>query len=265
MSAIAKFLATGLEIRLNQRVKALAPTTSNSWHLILEPPNTDSNVEMPQKLIAKAVVVAIPAPQALMLLDLAESGLPAVFLDNLRSVEFDPCLSVIAGYPAFGLPVPDWKAITFIDDPDLGWIGLDSSKRMVAEQSLVFVVQSSAEFARRFLEVQDLQSSGQQLLSRAAQICLLPWLDTPEWIQVHRWRYAFPSRPWHEAYLFTSIPLPLVCCGDWCGGAIQTAQRNSRELGCNQVESAMLSGLAAAKQLNSQLQQRVLPEANFLD
>lgn len=265
MSAIAKFLSAGLEIRLNQRVKALDPTTSNCWHLILEPTKTDSNVEIQQELIARSVVVAIPAPQALMLLDLAEGELPTVFLDNLRSVEFDPCLSVIAGYPAFGLPVPDWKAITFIDDPDLGWIGLDSSKRMVVEQSSVFVVQSSAEFARRYLEVQDLHPFGQQLLNRVAQMCSLPWLDTPDWIQVHRWRYAFSSRPWHEAYLSTSIPLPLVCCGDWCGGAIQTAQRNSREIECNQVESAMFSGLAAAKQLNSQLQQRSLPEANYLD
>lgn len=245
MSAIAKFLATGLEIRLNQRVKQLAPTTSKNWRLTLESATPD--MEMP--LIAKAVVIAIPAPQALMLLE-PLAGLPAVFLDHLRSVSFDPCLSVIAGYPA-QQHQPTWKAVTFIDDPDLAWIGLDSSKRMVVGHSPVFVLHSSAEFAHCYLEAQDLQPAGQQLLTRAAQTCLLPWLDTPQWMQVHRWRYAFPSHPWHEAYLSTEAPLPLVCCGDWCGG--------------NQVEAAMLSGLAAAKQLNSQLEQRTLSGANVAD
>lgn len=239
MSAIAKFLATGLEIRLNQRVKELTLTNNKSWRLSL----TDQSVEMPE-LTARAVVVAIPAPQALMLLEpLAESGLPAVFLDHLRSVSFDPCLSVIAGYPS-QQHQPTWKAITFIDDPNLAWIGLDSSKRTVVGQSTVFVLHSSAEFAHDYLEAQDLQPVGQQLLARAAQTCLLPWLDTPEWMQVHRWRYAFPCRPWHEAYLSAGTSLSLVCCGDWCGG--------------NQVEGAMLSGLAAAEQLNHQFQQRTL-------
>lgn len=252
ISAIAKFLATDLEICLNQRVIAIAPTIDNNWRLTLEPTKTDQVVETPQELIARAVVVAIPAPQALMLLEpLAETGLPTVFLDNLRSVEFNPCLSVIAGYPAFGLhQAPAWKAVTFIDDPDLAWIGLDSSKRMIAEQSPVFVVHSSGKFAQRHLEERDLHPAGHQLLQRAAE-CLLPLLNTPEWMQVHRWRYAFPSRPWHESYLSAGTPLPLVCCGDWCGG--------------NNVESAMNSGLAAAEQINRQLQQRSLPGANYLD
>lgn len=248
MSAIAKFLATGLEIWLSQRVQALAPATGNNWHLTLEPINTD--VAKPEELTAGAVVVAIPAPQALMLLaPLAETGLPAVFLDNLRCVEFDPCLSVIAGYPLQHQNLA-WKDVTFLDDPDLAWIGLDSSKRIVAGHSPVFVLQSSARFAQRHLEAQDLHPAGHQLLTRAAE-CLQLLLDTPDWMQVHRWRYAFPSRPWHEAYLSAGTPLPLVCCGDWCGG--------------NQVENALLSGLAAAEQINCQLQQRSLLGVNFFD
>ena len=200
------------------------------------------------KLAAGAVVFAIPAPQALSLLEpLAESGLHTQFLNNLRSVEFDPCFSVIAGYPAHSHPEPTWKAVTLLDDSELAWIGWDSSKRQVAEP-LVFVLQSSAEFAKRYLD-QDLNSVGHQLLGRAAQD-LLPWLDQPNWMQVHRWRYAFPSQPWHETYL-SAETVPLVCCGDWCGGY--------------DADSAILSGLAAATGVNSQLQQRMLPGASFLD
>lgn len=85
-SDIAKSLVPGLEILLNQRVIAITPTPENSWRLTLESSN--------EELTAKALVVAIPAPQTVMLLSpLGESVLDAVFLDNLRSVEFYPSIS----------------------------------------------------------------------------------------------------------------------------------------------------------------------------
>ncbi|MCC5651145.1 NAD(P)/FAD-dependent oxidoreductase [Nostoc sp. XA013] len=242
MSAIAKSLAPGLEILLNQRVVAITPTPENSWRLTLESSN--------EELTAKAIVVAIPAPQAVMLLEpLGESILDAAFLDNLRFVEFYPSISAIAGYPPTSQPLPQWKALTFIDNADLAWIGLDSSKRPNPQQPH-FVVQSSANFAQRHLESKDLQPAGQLMLQRAAESLSLPWLNTPEWMQVHRWRYAFPSRPWHEAFLSAGSPSPLVCCGDWCGG--------------NLVEGAMLSGLAAADEINHQLRHLPLEDMDFL-
>ncbi|MBW4426701.1 MAG: NAD(P)/FAD-dependent oxidoreductase [Nostoc desertorum CM1-VF14] len=242
MSAIAKSLAPGLEILLNQRVVAITPTPENSWRLTLESSN--------EELTAKAIVVAIPAPQAVMLLEpLGESVLDAAFLDNLRSVEFYPSISAIAGYPPTSQPLPEWKALTFMDNADLAWIGLDSSKRPNPQQPH-FVVQSSANFAQRHLESQDLQPAGQLMLQRASESLSLPWLNTPEWMQVHRWRYAFPSRPWHEAFLSAGSPSPLVCCGDWCSG--------------NLVEGAMLSGLAAADEINHQLRHLLLENVNFL-
>ncbi|MEH2437714.1 MAG: NAD(P)/FAD-dependent oxidoreductase [Nostoc sp.] len=243
MSAIAKSLAPGLEILLNQRVIAINPTLENSWRLTLESSN--------EELVAKALVVAIPAPQAVVLLEpLGESVLDAIFLDNLRSVEFYPSISAIAGYSPTSQPFPQWKALTFVDDADLAWIGFDSSKRPNPQQPH-FVVQSSADFAQRHLESQDLQPVGQLMLQRAAKSLSLPWLNTPEWMQVHRWRYAFPSRPWHEAFLSTGTPLPLVCCGDWCGG--------------NFAEGAMLSGLAAANEINNQLGHLPLDNVNFIN
>ncbi|HEY9632386.1 MAG TPA: FAD-dependent oxidoreductase [Coleofasciculaceae cyanobacterium] len=248
MTAVAKILATNLEVWLNRRVHSITPTADSTWHLALEP-----TAETQTELTAKAVVLAIPAPQALMLLEpLAQTCLPAAFVDTLRSVEFNPCLSVIAGYsvgatPEF--PLPEWKACTLSNNSDLAWIGLDSSKRPDSGVP-IFVLQSTAEFAKRYLDAEDLNPAGQQLLSRAAQL-LIPWLDTPNWFQVHRWRYAFPCRPLNRDYLDASTASPLVCCGDWCGG--------------NLIEGAINSGLAAAEQINSQLQQRTLPGEKFLE
>ncbi|AFY47500.1 putative NAD/FAD-dependent oxidoreductase [Nostoc sp. PCC 7524] len=241
MSAIAKFLAQGLNILLNQRVTAINLTSENSWRLTLESGD--------EELTAKALVIAIPAPQALMLLQPLGAGvLGKQFLEHLRSVEFYPCISVMSGYPATSSPLPDWKAISFTDDAVLGWIGLDSSKRHQSPQP-VFVVQSSANFAQIHLDSSDLQPLGQQIVQYAAQILELPWLDQPEWLQVHRWRYAFPRHPWQHTVLSAPAILPLVCCGDWCGG--------------NLVEGAMLSGLAASIEINHQLDQLLLPDVNF--
>lgn len=241
MSAIAKFLAQGLDILLNQRVIAITPTPENNWCLTLESSH--------EQLTADALVVAIPAPQAVTLLEpLGNSFLDAEFLDNLRSVEFYPCISAIAGYPPNSQPLPRWKALTFVNDTVLAWIGLDSSKRPHAQQPH-FVLQSSADFAQLHLESADLYPAGQHMLQHAAQNLASPWLENPDWMQVHRWRYAFPKSSWQKAFLKAATPLPLLCCGDWCGGSL--------------VESAMLSGIAAAVEINNQLRHLPLSNVNF--
>jgi hypothetical protein len=247
INAIAKFLGQGLEIWRSGRVQAIALNDSH-WHLTLASTHPEATANQRSEIAAQAVVVAIPAPQALTLLE-PLSDL-STLCHQLRSVEFNPCLSVIAGYPIQLEPKPDWQAVSFVDNSDLAWVGWDSSKRQAkAGNYEVFVVQSSGDFARGYLEAEDLQPAGYELLAKASE-CLLPWLAKPEWMQVHRWRYAFPSRPLEQAYLIAETALPLVCCGDWCGGGF--------------VEGAMHSGIAAAEVINRQ-EGRSLPGANFLN
>ena len=240
MNAVGKYLAQDLEIWFGRRVQAISTTDNQMWHLSLEV--TDDNLELPQELIAKAVVVAIPAIQALMFLN-SEIGLQSDFIDKLRSVNYDPCITVMAGYPAakqqdLSNLNPQWQTVSFRDDPDLAWVGLDSSKRLDSQQP-VFVVHSSADFADCHLESTDLPTVGQALLDRTSEH-LIPWLKEPEWLQVHRWRYAFCRNPLPISYLPAAGTLPLVCAGDLCGEG--------------QIEAALRSGLAAANWVNSQLQ-----------
>jgi predicted NAD/FAD-dependent oxidoreductase len=243
MTAIAKFLATNLDIRLNQRAIALSLAEDQYWKVTAEFTNPESSNQTTD-LLAKAVVVAAPAPQTVALLQpLVGTAISLEFLNRLESVTFLPCLSAIAGYPTeveqqWLNQYSDIRAISFSGDPDLAWIGLDSSKRVSPSQP-VFVIQSTATFAENYLETSDLQPAGDRLLKQAAER-LTPWLAEPEWLQVHRWRYAFAKSPLPEPFLEATTPSPLVCIGDWCGGM--------------RVESAFLSGLEAAEQVNSQLQ-----------
>lgn len=230
LTAVAKFLATDLEIRRGQRVLALKAT--KGWQVILEASGTD-----PMPLLARSIVLAIPAPQALTLLEPISEELSSKLIQQVQSVQFDPCITAIATY------APEKQAElqqllgqsqTFTNASGLAWLSIENTKRPA--EMPVIVVQSTAEFAERYLETTDLQPVGQHLLGAATD--LANWLNSPTELQVHRWRYAFVRQPLPDDCLVTALPLPLVCSGDWCGG------RNNQYL-----ESAMESGLASARQI----------------
>ncbi|NET00784.1 MAG: FAD-dependent oxidoreductase [Sphaerospermopsis sp. SIO1G1] len=243
MSAIAKFLVHNLNLHITKRVVKVNLPTKNAWCL---------TTENQEQFHSHALLLAIPAPQAQeLLVPLGESILGTEFIHSLQSVEFDPCISVMAGYPSNSQPLPVWKALTFNDNPDLGWMGLDSSKRQQSQQPH-FVLQSSADFAQQHLETENLQPVGQQMLKTAAEYLKLSWLENPEWATVHRWRYAFPRTPLDTTCLPAQTSLPLVCSGDWCGGRL--------------IEDGFLSGLAAAQAIDSQMgNQLLLLKKDFLD
>jgi predicted NAD/FAD-dependent oxidoreductase len=233
MNAVGQFLATGLETWFNRRVIDLNITSNKTWHLSLEQTHRSAK-DKPLEVEAKLVVFAIPAPQALTLLESLESQLSSSFVQSIRSVEYDACITVMAGYSdeyksAFLNREIDWKAVIFPEDNILDWVGLDSSKRNDS-QSPTVVIQSTANFAKTYLDTVDLEPIGNSLIQTAATH-LMPELNHPEWIKIHRWRYAFCRQSLPEFYLQTTIPLPLVCIGDWCGG--------------EQIDGALASGKAA--------------------
>ncbi|MDX2244444.1 MAG: FAD-dependent oxidoreductase [Leptolyngbyaceae cyanobacterium bins.302] len=252
MNAIAKFLTPGLDIQFNQRVASLNLDPSQSWQLTLESTNSSDGRAKTETRTAKAVLLTAPSPQVLELVTpLVGSAVAPESVQQLRAVEFKPCIAVMAGYHTECLE--QWQAqygevkAIALQHSDIAWIGLDSSKRRTASQP-VFVVQSTADFAQQYLDAQDLMPAGTALLQSVASM-LTPWLAHPDWLQAHRWRYAFASRPLATKYWVGNAIVPLVGAGDWCGGM--------------RVESAFLSGLEAAQYLNHQLSDRPLTIAQF--
>jgi len=128
-NAIGKYLARSLTVWRSRRAIELQPT-AQGWQLRLEPVAADSDA--PLHLIARAVVVATPAPQALELLQTLQTtaqnastddvagfvhGLTNGLTNNLvldgagegvfdltdlteslAQVDYEPCLTVIAGF-----------------------------------------------------------------------------------------------------------------------------------------------------------------------
>lgn len=242
INAVGKFLARQLEIWRCRRVTRVIPTEEGRWHLELEAMGEVGDAAVPLAVRAKAVVMAIPAPQAVMLLESGDSGLPRMFCDRLKAVEFDPCISVMAGYPAAKqreLVKAEYRGRSLVFPPQSPLRGLfwQSSKGSGATQP-VFVLHSSAQFAEQYLDATDLEAVGRELCNWVGE-SVLPWLKDPEWMQVHRWRYAFCRRSLTEPLLAATTPLPMVCAGDWCGD--------------RQIETALQSGLAAAAWVGDRL------------
>ena len=261
MNTVGKFLGQGLKIHCQQRVVALQLTRQNTWQITCETvADTPAFVRE-----AKAIVLAIPAPQALVLLQplLKLGWITAEVIQALKTVHYEACITVMAGYesdrplnvPATLTEKTDATLASILgwtvqsaDHPVLRWIGLDSCKRPSPSQPVV-VIQSSADFAHRNIDVSDLSQLETQLLSATADV-ITPELGKPVWSQGHRWRYAFVKQSLAAPYLFSSAPVPLLCCGDWCGG--------------QSIGAALNSGMTAAAAINQVLHDKILPSPQML-
>ncbi len=219
MTAIAKYLATDLNVLLKTRIVAVE-VQGQQWLL---------TTENQEQIWADSVVATLPAPQFLALF---QDLLAPEFLKAVKSVKFNPNITIMAGYANNPEALPTWQAVRWVDDSLLSWISFDSTKHPDQVAQPVFVFQSTAQFARQTLEETDLQKVGKPMLQRAGEF-LGEWLSNPEWWQVHRWRYALVEEVLGVDCLTTNVPLPLICAGDWCAG--------------KNIEGAYTSGLAAAE------------------
>jgi predicted NAD/FAD-dependent oxidoreductase len=200
-------------------------------------------VDAPLSLTARAVVVAVPAPQASELIAATETIAPEI-KTAIAAVSYHPCISVMAGYSA-ELAEADrgWDALQFEGDRDLFWAGVESTKRDADRFCLT--VHAAPEFAREQFDSPDLNIVGQALLDRLASHFPALADRRPEFLTVHRWRYAFVDRPFERDCLSVRSPLPVVFGGDWCGTA--------------QAETAIRSGLAMAAAVAQAVDGRSLP------
>lgn len=247
MNAIGKTLAQGLTIHQPQRLLSLSLTDPGTWLLTAESAADPSPVQHQ----AKAVVLALPAPQIVPILTpLAGLDTLQPLLAALKTVTYAPIITVMAQYdtptqqPGDALPCPPTAAWMVEGHPKtpLFWVGLDSSKRATTATNLV--IHSSAAFAQPWLDTPNWHPAGNALLAQASEL-VANWVATPKNWQVHRWRYALVETAATEPLLTLTDPSPLVACGDWCG------QEN--------LDTALDAGWAAAATIHNALGGRALP------
>lgn len=241
MTTVAKVLAQNLTIWRPWQVTQIRPQ-GLGWTIDGHTTVGHTTAEHQPSITARAVVLAIPAPQIVPLIQATAAQNSALqrFMAAIADVLFDPVMTVMAGYPpSLDLASPlqaatpaGWMVYSQ-DHPTLAWAGLDSSKRVPVGDPVV-VMHSTPSFAQAHLNAPNLDNAGQQLLASVAPQ-IGPGLTAPTWMQVHRWRYGLVRQPLGAKVLSTPDLPTLIGCGDWCRGKT--------------VEAAIASGHDAAEQI----------------
>jgi renalase len=218
MSAIARHLARGLDVTCNARVEALerhGEQAGLTWFARLHTGERQGPYD--------AVVVAVPAPQALPLV-VASSAL----IDRVSRVRMHPCWAALVAF-ADRVHAPFDGA--FATSSPLGWFARNRSKpqRGLAE---TWVLHANAGWSASHL-ADDPGAVSAFLLNAFADLVRAP-LPLPVHLSAHRWGFA-AADPCLNVGALVDREQRLVVCGDWCLG--------------NRAEAAYLSGRAAAEAL----------------
>lgn len=216
MTAVAKYLAQGLEIRTEKQIVAIRRAGDR---YSVETSTGDLHS-------ASAVLLTPPVPQSLALLAAGEITLDPAMQRRLDGIQYERCLAVMAVLKGPSLiPSPGGLAPT---SGPVAWIADNQRKGISMEPAVT--IHATHEFSLAHWD-EDRMESGRRLLDAS-----LPWLGAEVLsYQVHGWRYSKPAQvDEHPCALLQASP-PLVMAGDAFAGP--------------RVEGAALSGMAAAETL----------------
>jgi hypothetical protein len=214
MNSVAKLLARGLDVRLEQQVGALH-WGQDQWR---------AETKTGEVYSASAVVLTPPVPQSLALMAAGGFELPAEMHTRLAAIDYERCLAVMAVLEGPSrLPPPGGLAPA---EGPIAWIADNQLKGISAEPAVT--IHATHGFSVEHWDA-DRLASGRRLLEAAAE-----WLGAGiRTFQVHGWRYSKPMRVHEQACVIVSQSPRLVLAGDAFAGP--------------KVEGAALSGWAAAE------------------
>jgi len=237
VSKLAKHLAQGTEVWLNTRATGLRPAAPGPGGATAA---LEVTLETGEALAARAVVLAMPVPQAERLLGPLAVTSPAVAAVRplLGLVQMAACATVIARYPA-GTPRPAWDAWYPETAGGVQSIFHDSAKRGEGA-ALTLVVQGRPGWSQSAVG-QPPERWAEALLGEAAQFAGA-WAARPAVFQTHFWRHARVHRT-SELVAPVLVAMENGAALGFCGDGFHVAAG---------LEGAYLSGLALAHRLAGQ-------------
>jgi hypothetical protein len=214
MTAVAKYLAGGIELLLETRVVALRASRRH-W---------SAETETGAVYSAGAVVLTPPVPQALAILDAGGVALQPETRARLEGIGYERCLAVMAVLAGPSRLAPPGGLAP--GDGPIAWIADNQLKGISAEPAVT--IHATHAFSLEHWE-RDWQESGRRLLDAASG-----WMGADvRAFQVHGWLYSKPLRVDERPCAKVGQDPPLVLAGDAFAGP--------------RVEGAALSGWAAAE------------------
>jgi renalase len=223
MQALAEHLAQGLDVRLKSRLVAVTPQRGH-WVALDEQGHVYT---------ATGLVLALPLPVALQLLNAGHVSLEPANRAALEAIPYEPCLAGIFWVNG-EVRLPEPGAIQHPNAP-ITWIA-DNQRKGISPEATVITVHAGVSYSRDLWHVPDRQA----LVALESGLRLFKDFRT-EIIESHleRWPHAMPAALHADRYLLAAGLPPLVFAGDAFGGP--------------RVEGAALSGLAARVALAARL------------
>lgn len=210
MTAIAKHLANGLDIRTSSLVFSVLPSENHAW---------TTTLDTGESFDSDAVILTAPIPQSFGFAFTAGVEFP----DELRTIDYDRTLGLLAvldGPPA--IPTPG-----AVQNPDdvFSFVGDNYAKGISPVHAVTF--HANPQWSAEHWETP--HDEAEDLLKSAAQRHLGNAKITAS--NFKRWRFATPQRNWPDR-TWSNDSRTLVVAGDAFAGP--------------RVEGAALSGLDAA-------------------
>jgi predicted NAD/FAD-dependent oxidoreductase len=223
MSALGQQLAQSLDVRTEQLVKGIE-AHGDQWLLKVD---SDAAPIDASAGPFDAVVLAVPAAQALPLLRIAPK-----LAAKAAQARFAPCWALLLGFQdSLDLNYDG----AWVQASRLAWIARDASKRQ-RRAGEHWVAHASAAWSIEHFE-DDVERAKEKLLkafheATGSQV-------QPIYATVHRWRFAQATQPLQGECLWDSGSR-IGACGDWFEAGLA---------GSGRIENAYLSGMAMAESL----------------
>ena len=212
-SAITRALLGNLQFQSSTRISKIV-RTPDGWELFND---NDSLLGNWHKL-----VIAIPAPQALLLV-----SNELAFFDQMYQVKMEPCWVGAIKTQKLLKPEAD---IRLFEHSEIDKIVTNSSKQDRKNEN-VYLVHMTRRWSEEHLE--DPENGVSKKILEAFKTTTETGSNC-ELLFVHRWRYAFTITPLGKPFLWDP-ERKLGLCGDWCLG--------------RRVEDAWQSGYSLAKHI----------------
>ena len=216
MTAIGKYLAQGLDVRLSTEIAALS-RKDGMW---------TAQTASGESFSADKLLLTAPVPQSLALLATSGEVLPSDVRTSLETLSYEPCFALLVQMEkSSAIPAP---GLFYVESEPIYWIS-DNSQKGISPIEGSVTIHSSSSFAKQHYNNDEATVAG--LLLDAAK----DWLGSePKSWQLRRWRYSKPENPAQIGALY--VPeLQVGFAGDALNGA--------------KIEGAYLSGLKAAQLL----------------
>lgn len=214
MRAIVEHMGKDLDVKLNHRVTGLEPK-GEGWKVL---------VENGTELEGDAVILAMPGPLELALLEESGLSLEADDLQVLKGIDYTPCLTVnaVLSEPS---ALTEWGGLR-VEGEYIDWIA-DNHRKGISPDVAAVTIQAMPGFSRERWDRED-AAIAEVLLDNADALLL----SKPTAWEVVRWEIAKPSHTHERPWVAVKDRPGLLLAGDSFHGY--------------RVEGAAISGMEAA-------------------